>query len=75
MIPVKRWDYTVKHNVQIPDEYDEICHDPELFYIPADELEKGFNITTVAKTPLNRCDHLWRSCEHFSEDQRHPGSN
>ena len=49
----------MKHNVQLPDEYDEIHHDLEPFWgiDPGDlahiqdELEKGFDITTVAKTP------------------------
>ncbi|KAL4071930.1 glycosyltransferase family 90 protein [Scleroderma yunnanense] len=55
----KWWDYVVKHNVQLPDEYDEIYHDLEPFWgvDPMDlartqeELEKMLDITTVAKTP------------------------
>lgn len=48
----------MKHNVQLPDEYDEIYYDLEVFWgvDPEDlkhnqeELEKGFDVTTVAKT-------------------------
>ena len=49
----------MKHNVQLPDEYDEIYQDLEPFWgidpedlaHVQDKLEKGFDIITVAKTP------------------------
>lgn len=56
-----RWDFVVKHNVQLPDEYDEIYHDLEAYWglDPADiaetlrELETRDIVFTLAKTPSN----------------------
>lgn len=53
-----RWDYVVEHNVQLPDEYDEIYHDLEPFWgiDPFDlqktreELEKNDEIVVIEKT-------------------------
>lgn len=57
----KWWDFVVEHNVQLPDEYDEIYHDLEAYWglDPADivdsleELEVKDTVFTLAKTPSN----------------------
>lgn len=57
----KWWDYVVKHDVLLPDEYDEIYHDIEPYWgiHPEDladaerELEERDDIIVVAKTPGN----------------------
>ncbi|KAL4068444.1 glycosyltransferase family 90 protein [Scleroderma yunnanense] len=57
----KWWDYVVSHNVQLPDEYDEIYHDLDAYWglDPADilesleELEARDTLFTLAKTPSN----------------------
>lgn len=56
-----RWDYVIKHNVQLPDEYDEIYHDLEPYwgFEPMDiaktlqEIDEQDTIFTVLKTPSN----------------------
>ncbi|KAF9240419.1 glycosyl transferase family 90-domain-containing protein [Melanogaster broomeanus] len=56
------WDYVVKHDVRLPDEYDEIYHDLEPFWgidpydlaITQEELEHRTQIVTVQKTPSGR---------------------
>ncbi|KIJ07245.1 glycosyltransferase family 90 protein, partial [Paxillus involutus ATCC 200175] len=57
----KWWDYVVKHDVQLPDEYDEIYHDLEPFWgidpydlaVTQEELEQRQGTVTVHKTPFN----------------------
>ena len=52
-----RWQYVIEHNVQLPDEYDQIHHDLEPFWgvAPADllktqeELEKKKDSYTLGK--------------------------
>ncbi|KAF8841138.1 hypothetical protein BDN67DRAFT_929060, partial [Paxillus ammoniavirescens] len=54
----KWWDYVVKHDVQLPDEYDEIYHDLDPFWgihpydlaITQEELEQQKGVVTVCKT-------------------------
>ncbi|KAI6000279.1 hypothetical protein EDC04DRAFT_2612070 [Pisolithus marmoratus] len=57
----KWWEYVIKHDVQLPDEYDEIYHDLEPYWglDPAEltrsveELDTWDDIFTVVKTPSN----------------------
>ncbi|KAJ8584607.1 glycosyltransferase family 90 protein [Rhizopogon salebrosus TDB-379] len=57
----KWWDYVVKHNVQLPDEYDEIHHDLEPFWgidplhlqKTREELETQDHVVVVEKTAEN----------------------
>jgi hypothetical protein len=56
-----RWDYVVKHDVQLPDEYDEIHHDLEPFWgidplllqKTREELETQDHVVVVEKTAEN----------------------
>ncbi|KAF9220836.1 hypothetical protein BS17DRAFT_713280 [Gyrodon lividus] len=72
----KWWDYVVKHNVQLPDEYDEIYHDLEPFWgidphdlaITQEELEQRKEIVTVQKTPSS--SRLEIVSETLPEDRR-----
>ncbi|KAF9240418.1 glycosyl transferase family 90-domain-containing protein [Melanogaster broomeanus] len=55
----KWWDYVVRHDVRLPDEYDEIYHDLEPFWgidpydlaMTQEELEHRAQVVTVQKTP------------------------
>ncbi|KAI6038814.1 glycosyl transferase family 90-domain-containing protein [Pisolithus marmoratus] len=77
----KWWEYVMKHNVHLPDEYDEIYHDLEPYWglDPTDltrsveELGTQDDVFTVIKTPSNSGLEIVHSTapesEHFLHDR------
>ncbi|KAF8628840.1 hypothetical protein AX17_005900 [Amanita inopinata Kibby_2008] len=77
------WNYVIDHNVQLPDEYDQIYHDLEPFWglkptdlrETRDELESKIDSYTIGQDPSGKMDVLNYSFAEGRYDQLIQGSH